>query len=192
MWHLNLAKISYCVAVVSDGHVRAAVLDNESSKCTLQIKDLAGQDPGLHHCQKRPEVLLPRSGEKSEGAQVLSPDIKRKIYDLNGFLSFSPFRDPRVDRQAWHNAVAAVSLSYVSEENTLCGCSGGSLTWLDEAGAEVQEDLHHRIKQESPCDITFLTYHFSNSWKEEAQVSGHRGGAGPNFSGAVGQSSRCV
>lgn len=112
------------------------------------------QDPGRHHCQKRPEVFLPCSGEKSKGAQVLSPDIKRKIYDLNVFLTFSPFRDPRVDRQAWHNAVAAVSLSYVSEENTLCGCSGGSLTWLDEAGAEVQEDLHHRIKQESPCDIT--------------------------------------
>lgn len=29
-----------------------------------------------------------------------------------------------------------------------------SLTWVDEAGAEIQEDSQHQIKQETSCDIT--------------------------------------
>ncbi len=29
-----------------------------------------------------------------------------------------------------------------------------SLTWVDETGAEIQEDLQHQIQRESSCDIT--------------------------------------
>lgn len=36
-----------------------------------------------------------------------------------------------------------------------------SLTWVDEAGAEIQEDSQHRIKQRSSCDVT-LTVTFQS------------------------------
>lgn len=51
-------------------------------------------------------------------------------------------------------SLQCVLLAYLKLGN--CGAQRQhvSLTWVDEAGVEVQEDSQHQIERESSCDVT--------------------------------------
>ncbi|XP_071333658.1 uncharacterized protein [Trachinotus anak] len=56
-------------------------------------------------------------------------------------------------------SLQCISLTYVDGGH--CPQKRISLTWVDEAGFEIQEDSYHQIYQPSPCDIT-LTVTFQS------------------------------
>ncbi|XP_022593597.1 uncharacterized protein LOC111216370 [Seriola dumerili] len=49
-------------------------------------------------------------------------------------------------------SLQCVALTYVDRGR--CSRRRIRLTWVDEAGVEIQEDSYHQINQPSPCDIT--------------------------------------
>ncbi|KAM3603258.1 uncharacterized protein V6R79_019486 [Siganus canaliculatus] len=58
-------------------------------------------------------------------------------------------------------SLQCVLLSYVEQGRCNVRLQQLSLTWLNEAGAAIEDDSEHQIKQESPCDVT-LTVTFQN------------------------------
>lgn len=51
-------------------------------------------------------------------------------------------------------SLQCILLAYVKQGHCSAQLQQVSLTWVDEAGAEIREDSHHRIIKESSCDIT--------------------------------------
>lgn len=58
-------------------------------------------------------------------------------------------------------SLQCILLAYVKQGNCSAQLQRVSLTWVDEAGAEIREDSHHRIIRESSCDVT-LTVTFQS------------------------------
>lgn len=58
-------------------------------------------------------------------------------------------------------SLQCVLLTYVKLGHCGARLRRVSLTWVDEAGAEIQEDSQHRIKKGSSCDVT-LTVTFQS------------------------------
>ncbi|XP_070844167.1 uncharacterized protein, partial [Chaetodon trifascialis] len=128
IWHFTSSQTSDHIAVVGNGEIQTARSEDEDSKCTLTLTDLTAEDVGRHRCQQRPDVLSPRSGPSATLELNVMPG---KTVSLQCIL-----------------------LSYVELGHCNAQPQQVSLTWVDEAGAGIQEDSQHQIKRESACDVT--------------------------------------
>ncbi|KAM7368096.1 hypothetical protein PAMP_014346 [Pampus punctatissimus] len=117
------------IAIISNGEIQTHINTyiHEDLKCTLKIKDLTAEDIGRHHCQQRPDAF-PNS------THSVTPTLNL----VHGMFSLQ-----------------CVFLTYVKKRH--CYTKQNQLvilTWVDEAGAKIQEDSQHQIKQKSTCHTT--------------------------------------
>ncbi|KAM7395638.1 hypothetical protein PAMA_007079 [Pampus argenteus] len=114
------------IAVISNGEIQTRSYKHEDSICTLKITDLPAKDIGRHHCQQRPDAYSTHS---------VAPTLN---FVLGKVLSLQ-----------------CVFLNYVEKRH--CSTKLNEwvfLTWVDEAGAKIQEDSQHHIIYKSICHIT--------------------------------------
>ncbi|XP_076612887.1 uncharacterized protein LOC143336547 [Chaetodon auriga] len=146
IWHFSTSQTSDHIAIVSNGEIQTAKSEDEDSKCTLTLKDLTAEDVGRHRCQQRPDVFSPRSPPSSTPEVNVMPG---KMVSLQCIL-----------------------LTYVELGHCNKQLQQVSLTWVDEAGAEIQEDSQHQIKRESACDVTLtITFQSPENKKFRCQAT---------------------
>ncbi|XP_051264648.1 uncharacterized protein LOC127368167 isoform X2 [Dicentrarchus labrax] len=131
IWHFAESETSP-IAVVTNGEILTANSEYEDSKCTLHIKDLTTEDVGRHHCHQKPDVFSPHK---------TTPD-----------LNLMPGKTL---------SLQCVLLTYIEQRHCHTQLQQVSLAWVDESGAEIQENSQHQIKQKSLCDVT-LTVTFQS------------------------------
>ncbi|XP_035807731.2 uncharacterized protein LOC118470852 [Amphiprion ocellaris] len=126
VWHLSTDETSNDIAIVSNGKIQTSKLEDDESKCSLRIKDLTVEDVGSHRCQRRPNVH-----NTSPGAPVINLMARKTLF------------------------LQCVLLTFV--ERGHCFTEGQqqiSLMWVDETGAQLQDDAQHQIEQLHSCEVT--------------------------------------
>lgn len=69
-------------------------------------------------------------------------------------------------------SLQCILLTYVERGHCNTQLQQVSLTWVDEAGTEIQEDAQHQIKQESSCDVTLtITFQRPENRKFRCQAT---------------------
>uniref|UniRef100_A0A3P8UB69 Ig-like domain-containing protein n=1 Tax=Amphiprion percula TaxID=161767 RepID=A0A3P8UB69_AMPPE len=140
VWHLSTDETSNDIAIVSNGKIQTSKLEDDESKCSLRIKDLTVEDVGSHRCQRRPNV---HNSERHKETQYFSS------------FSASPGA-PVINLMARKTLfLQCVLLTFV--ERGHCFTEGQqqiSLMWVDETGAQLQDDAQHQIEQLHSCEVT--------------------------------------
>ncbi|XP_033504992.1 uncharacterized protein LOC117271027 [Epinephelus lanceolatus] len=128
IWQLSTSQSSDHIAIVSNGEIQTAASEDQGSKCTLQITDLTAEDVGHYRCQQRPDVF------SSDITPTAMPE-----------LNLMPGKTV---------SLQCILLSYVEDGQCQTPLHQVSLTWVDEAGTEIQENSQHQIRKDSSCAVT--------------------------------------
>ncbi|XP_034435821.1 uncharacterized protein LOC117758334 isoform X1 [Hippoglossus hippoglossus] len=132
MWKLSRSQ-SQNIAIISNGEIQR--FKSEEKSCTLRMEHLTTEGVGRHRCHQRSNGL---------STNTLISALELKL--LPGKTV----------------SLQCVLLSFMENRHCLTNREQEiSLTWVDEANAEIQGDGQHRITQWSPCDVT-LTVAFQS------------------------------
>ncbi|XP_026174701.1 uncharacterized protein LOC113137336 [Mastacembelus armatus] len=127
IWKIRKHRTSEYIAIVSNGEIQTAKSGDKN--CILQIKDVKQEDVGHHRCQQKSNVFSPHY------TPAAAPE-----------LNFIPGKTA---------SLQCVLLTYMEQGHCYTQLKQQvGLMWVDESGAEVEEDFQHQIKQHSSCDVT--------------------------------------
>ncbi|XP_062266765.1 uncharacterized protein LOC133973129 [Platichthys flesus] len=132
MWKLSGSQ-SQDIGIVSNGEIES--FKSVDNSCTLRMEHLTTEDVGRHRCHERSNGL-------STKTLISAPELKL----LPGKTV----------------SLQCVLLSFLENAHCLNGLDQLiSLTWVDEADAEIQDDAQHQITHRPHCDVT-LTVAFQS------------------------------
>lgn len=143
-WRLNAKERTDYIAVVTNGKIQRGTSTN--SRCSLPVKN-----DGHHLCPKSQAV----SNHNSEYGHGTRP---RTVWVFAEFISchkyffflFALSAIPEINLTPGKT----VSLQCVLLQQGRCSGQRVSLMWVDETGAEVQQDSYQQLTRDSACDTT--------------------------------------
>ncbi|XP_028295788.1 uncharacterized protein LOC114457866 [Gouania willdenowi] len=125
LWNFGTSKPGGFIGIVSNGEMGTSESPGDDSKCYLPFEDLTAEDVGGHQCRKESGVV-----RSYRNAPVLKLTPEKPV------------------------ALQCVFLKYVKYKHCYHLSQKVRLTWVDESGAQIEEDPQHQIQHQSPCAVT--------------------------------------